>query len=68
MTIAPPEFEVTTATRVACDGGDGALGHPRVYLTIDRDTGYVVCPYCDKLYIAADREVEVKKLFGLDAA
>jgi len=34
---------------VACDGGDGALGHPRVYLHIeDRE---VMCPYCSRLYV-----------------
>lgn len=34
---------------VACDGGDGALGHPRVFLRIeDRE---VMCPYCSRLYI-----------------
>jgi uncharacterized Zn-finger protein len=37
---------------VACDGGDGALGHPRVFLKIlDRD---VVCPYCSRHYILND--------------
>lgn len=34
---------------VACDGGDGALGHPRVFLRIlDRD---VSCPYCSRHYV-----------------
>jgi len=34
---------------VACDGGDGALGHPRVYLRIaDQE---VMCPYCSRLYV-----------------
>lgn len=34
---------------VACDGGEGALGHPRVFLRIeDRE---VMCPYCSRLYI-----------------
>lgn len=65
MSHTPPEFEVVTTTRVMCDGGEGALGHPRVYLTIDQDTGYVQCPYCDKLFIAADRVDEVKAKFGI---
>ena len=34
---------------VACDGGGGALGHPRVFLRIERDS--VVCPYCSRLYV-----------------
>lgn len=53
MTIAPPEEETVTATRVACDGGEGALGHPRVWLSIPPEKGWVECPYCDKRYILA---------------
>ncbi len=34
---------------VACDGGDGALGHPRVWLRINH--GNVVCPYCSRQYV-----------------
>ena len=33
----------------ACDGGSGALGHPRVYLAIDR-SGRAVCPYCGRVF------------------
>jgi uncharacterized Zn-finger protein len=47
----PPETEVVTETRVACDGGEGALGHPRVWLTIDGKTGWVECGYCDKRFV-----------------
>ncbi len=34
---------------VSCDGGDGPLGHPRVYLRIAGDD--VVCPYCSRQFI-----------------
>ena len=51
LTLPPPETEVVTRSRVACDGGEGALGHPRVWLAIPEDTGYVDCGYCDKRYI-----------------
>ena len=44
-----PETEVVTQSRVACDGG--ALGHPRVWLQIDPDSGFVECGYCDKRYV-----------------
>lgn len=38
--------------QVACDGGGGALGHPKVYLHIDHGHGYkVTCPYCSRTYI-----------------
>jgi uncharacterized Zn-finger protein len=37
---------------VACDGGDGALGHPRVFLHIEAES--VMCPYCSRLYVLND--------------
>lgn len=41
--------------QVACDGGGGALGHPRVYLHIDHDLGdRVVCPYCSRTFVMRD--------------
>lgn len=35
------------ADEVACDGGNGALGHPLVYYTFDA-TDTVRCGYCDR--------------------
>ena len=35
---------------VACNGGGGPLGHPRVYLNLSR-AGKVECPYCSRLYV-----------------
>ena len=46
-----PETQVVNTWRVACDGGEGALGHPRVWLLIPQDRGWVQCGYCDKKYI-----------------
>jgi uncharacterized Zn-finger protein len=46
----PPETLTVTAHRIHCDGGHGALGHPRVFLEIGPD-GTVTCPYCDRLYV-----------------
>lgn len=51
MPIDAPETQVVTTWKLACDGGDGALGHPRVWLTIPADTGWVECGYCDKRYV-----------------
>lgn len=50
--LEPPEVEVVTTTRIACDGG--ALGHPRVWLQIDPETGEVECGYCDKKFVLAE--------------
>jgi uncharacterized Zn-finger protein len=50
MPLDAPETETVTTTRVSCDGGGGASGHPRVWLQIPLDEGYVECPYCDKRF------------------
>jgi uncharacterized Zn-finger protein len=48
-----PEDRITVQSRVVpCDGGGGALGHPRVWLRIaDRE---VTCPYCSRTYVLAE--------------
>jgi uncharacterized Zn-finger protein len=48
-----PDFETVHVTRldVVCDGGQGALGHPRVYLHIDAAEGSIVCPYCSRTFV-----------------
>lgn len=48
------QFEVIQVTekRVACDGGKGPLGHPRVFLTVGHD-GHVTCPYCSREFVYA---------------
>ncbi len=33
-----------------CDGGGGALGHPRVYLSYS-GKGQTECPYCGKRFV-----------------
>jgi len=45
----PETVEVETA-RVSCDGGGGALGHPKVYLQLN-DDGFVECGYCDRRFV-----------------
>lgn len=40
--------------RVACDGGGGPLGHPKVFLQIDPDEREIVCPYCSRHFKLAD--------------
>ncbi len=53
-TMDAPETETVSQSRIACDGGGGALGHPRVWLQIPADRGWVECPYCDKRFILAE--------------
>lgn len=54
MPILPPETQITSDWRVACDGGEGALGHPRVWLSLPHETGVVECGYCDKRFVHVD--------------
>ena len=54
MTIDPPEIIEVEDTVVACNGGGGALGHPRVYLNLETN-GAVDCPYCDRRFVLKER-------------
>jgi uncharacterized Zn-finger protein len=50
MPVEVPEIIEVDTTRVACDGGGGALGHPKVYLEMG-DEKFVECPYCDRRFV-----------------
>ncbi|HVE00944.1 MAG TPA: zinc-finger domain-containing protein [Sphingomicrobium sp.] len=59
----PPEVIRVRTDRVACDGSgevSAALGHPRIYLRMDRELGFVECGYCDRRFVLeggpADRD------------
>lgn len=54
MQQPPPETIRTASLRVSCDGSGAvpaALGHPRVYLHIDDQLGFVECGYCDRRFV-----------------
>ena len=53
MPVEAPEIIPVDDTRVRCDGGEGPLGHPRVFLEMG-DEGFVECPYCDRRYVLRD--------------
>jgi uncharacterized Zn-finger protein len=48
--LTPFEVISTDTSEVSCDGGGGALGHPRVYLHIAPEEGEIVCPYCSRTF------------------
>ena len=48
-----PEIIKVTEHRIACDGGGGALGHPKVFLEMGQGT-VVECPYCDRRFVLVD--------------
>jgi uncharacterized Zn-finger protein len=59
MSLQAPETIVVTRTRVACDGGEGALGHPRVYLEMGEET-FVVCGYCDRRFVLSPEAIAAR--------
>ena len=49
--MKPFETIEVQSLEVTCEGGGGALGHPKVYLHIDQDAGVVVCPYSSRNFV-----------------
>jgi uncharacterized Zn-finger protein len=48
--MAPFETIYIDEMVAACNGGEGALGHPRVFLNLG-PSGKIECPYCSRLFI-----------------
>ena len=48
--IDKPETIVVDSKKVSCDGGGGALGHPKVYYEMGEDN-FVECGYCDRRFV-----------------
>jgi uncharacterized Zn-finger protein len=48
--MAPFETIYIDEMVAACDGGEGPLGHPRVYLNL-APAGKIECPYCSRLFV-----------------
>lgn len=57
MVTQAPEIKIVDTYRIACDGGEG--GHPRVWLQIPNQHGWVECPYCDCKMVHKDFEGKV---------
>lgn len=51
MATKDPEIFLVAADahQVCCNGGGGALGHPKVYYTFDGQPE-VTCGYCDRVF------------------
>lgn len=56
MTTKPPEILCVPEDidRISCNGGDGALGHPKVWYSFD-GVDEVTCGYCDRLFTKTNR-------------
>lgn len=49
---APAEIVMAHSRKVACSGNEASgLGHPRVWLVVPPDTGFVECGYCDRRFV-----------------
>mgnify|MGYP001157303767 FL=1 len=54
--MSAPEVIEVERKRVACDGGGGTLGHPKIYL--EMGAAYeVICPYCSRRFVFKERTV-----------
>ena len=56
MTTKHPEIFLVAkeSDHVSCNGGGGALGHPKVYYTF-HGQDEVTCGYCDRLFTKHDQ-------------
>jgi uncharacterized Zn-finger protein len=48
--MKPAETITVDTEKLYCDGGNGPLGHPRVFLTMTK-AGTVDCPYCGRHFV-----------------
>jgi uncharacterized Zn-finger protein len=55
--MQPFETIYVESQTVACNGGGGALGHPKVYLNLGPE-GKIECPYCSRLFIHVSKRGE----------
>ena len=54
--MQPLETIVIEEPVVACDGGNGPLGHPRVFLNLGEKRA-IDCPYCGRHYVLKEGEI-----------
>ena len=55
-----PEVILVTTKKIACDGGGGALGHPKVWYDMS-EADRVECKYCDRLFVLKGGSHETAK-------
>ncbi|XP_044516122.1 NADH dehydrogenase [ubiquinone] iron-sulfur protein 6, mitochondrial-like [Gracilinanus agilis] len=49
--IAEKPVCIVESRVISCDGGGGALGHPKVYINLDKETKTGTCGYCGLQFI-----------------
>ena len=63
QSIPPPEDISVNSLQVTCDGSgeiSPVLGHPRVFLRIDEEIGFVECGYCDRRFVLQGGPADIK--------
>jgi uncharacterized Zn-finger protein len=50
LNVSGREVVITDKLYVRCDGGEGSLGHPVVYMTLEKG-GETTCKYCNRRYV-----------------
>ncbi len=63
--LPPPEVFRVDTVQVACDGSgevSAALGHPRVFLRIEPELGFVECGYCDRRFVLEGGPADEQRL------
>ena len=54
-----PETVIVETRKVACDGGGGTLGHPKVWYEMGDDE-VVECGYCDRRFVLKGGKADPK--------
>lgn len=59
---APPEVVLSLSKQVSCNGGGGALGHPKVWYEMG-DDNFVECKYCDRRFVlqGSDADTNIRR-------
>lgn len=56
MSARELEEVYVSSKKVHCDGGNGELGHPKIYMTMAADKDNIMCPYCSKQFIYREKQ------------
>ena len=67
LTVEGREVVITESLYVRCDGGDGGLGHPLEFMTLEKG-GETMCKYCGRRYVHATAPAADKFKQPLDPA
>lgn len=52
--------KVVHERHTSCDGGGGALGHPKIYLEIKKGVEEITCQYCGQVFEYVDLDEKHK--------